>query len=237
MIPGDTLEKIARHRCPPGLSWQDLARFNWGTDNPAEVNRALIEIVGCKRLDPDPSQTVLDPARGVKAQILIPRIFRREGLPTDQSHTIIVRKLLPPPAVSITKLDKWFIPGQEICDIHYYVEGPRERADKVDVEVYASHYARATPQPEGDFLKFSFTEIDLPIRRRRYLISRPRAAYQAPEWRGESEATEGALKPRPGQTRYINAAFSPYTILLRYFKVASDAQARIRLDPFWIEFE
>lgn len=236
---GDTLASIVeRHRSrEPELTWQLLAVLNWGTDDPIEVNRALIEIVGCAELREDPSQTVLDPARGTNPQILIPRILRRDGLATEQTHTIALRSLKPATAIGITRLDRWFIPGDETCDIHYYVEGLRERADKVDFEVYASHYAKATAQPDGDFLKFSFTELDIPIRRRRYVLRQARTAYQVPEWRGESEAADGALKPRPDQTRYINAAFSPYTILLRYFKAAADANARIRLDPFWVEFE
>lgn len=234
---GETLGKIVASRCPQGVTWRDVARFNWGTDDPIEVNRALIEMVGCARLQEDPSQTVLDPSRGTNPQILVPRIFQRDGLSTEQTHTIVVRRLLPAPAISITRLDKWFIPGDETCDIHYYVEGVRERADKVDFEVYASHYAKATAQAVGDFLKFSFTELDIPIRRHRYLLKQTRTAYQIPEWRGESEAADGVLKPRPNQTRYINVAFSPYTIQLRYFKAAADANARIRLDPFWVEFE
>lgn len=236
---GDSLAAIVgRHQSrEPELTWQLIAVLNWGTDDPVEVNRALVEIVGCAELHEDPSQTVLDPARGTNPQILVPRIFRRDGLASEQTHTITLRKPKPATAIGITRLDRWFVPGDETCDIHYYVEGLRERADKVDFEVYASHYAKATPQPEGDFLKFSFTELDIPIRRRRYVLKQTRTAYQVPEWRGESEAADGALKPRPDQTRYINAAFSPYTILLRYFKAAADANARIRLEPFWVEFE
>jgi len=235
---GDTLAGIVAKKCEPGVSWQELARYNWATEVPEEVNRALIEIVGCSKVDPDPSKSVLDPALGTNAQILIPKIFKQGGLATDQTHTITVRKRLPAPAIRITKLDKWFIPGQESCDIDYALEGVKERADKVDFEVYASHYCRATAAAAGEFFTYSYTELDIPIRQR--VMSgeqRPGTAYRIRGWKGESEATDGVLKPRQGGTRYINVAFSPYTVLLRYYKNEADRKARIQLHPFWVEFE
>ncbi len=235
---GDTLARIAAEKCEAGISWRELALYNWGSDDADEVNRALIEIVGCSRIEADPSQSVLDPSLGTNPEILIPKIFRRSGLAVDQKHTIKVRRRLPATAIRITKLDKWFIPGQENCDIGYALEGVKERADKVDFEVYASHYAKAKPAASGHFLSFSYTELNVPIRKRVVAgEQRPRTTYSLLGWKGESEAPEGALKPRKGQTRYINVAFSPYTILLRYYKQKSDRQARIHLEPFWVEFE
>jgi len=133
--PGETLAQIAQKECEAGVGWRELALFNWGTDKPQEVNRALIEIVGCSLIKEDPSQSVLDPKLGTRGRLLIPKIFKCSGLSTDQTHTITIRKRLPVPAISITKLDKWFIPGQETCDIEYSLEGIKERADKVDFEV------------------------------------------------------------------------------------------------------
>ncbi len=234
---GETLAQIAKKECEAGVSWRELALYNWATDKPEEVNRALVEIVGCSRLKDDPSQSVLDPDLGTERRLLIPKIFKRSGLATDQTHTITIRKRLPAPAISITHLDKWFIPGEENCEIGYALEGIKERADKVDFEVYASHYAAATPKPQGDFLTYTYTELDTPIRKRVMAgEQRPGSRYRITGWKGESEAAAGALKPRPGATRYVNVAFSPYTILLRYYKKADDRRARIRLDPFWVEF-
>jgi hypothetical protein len=235
--PGETLAQIAEKECEPGVGWRELALFNWGTDKPEEVNRALIEIVGCSLIKEDPSQSVLDPKLGILGRLLIPKIFKCSGLSTDQTHTITIRKRLPAPAISITKLDKWFIPGQETCDIEYSLEGIKERADKVDFEVYASHYASATSIADGEFLTYSWTELDTPIRSRTFASEqRPGFTYRITGWKGESEAGKGALQPRKGATRYINVAFSPYTVLLRYYKNPSDRKARLRLDPFWVEF-
>jgi len=234
---GETLAQIANKECEPGVSWRELALYNWATDKPKEVNRALIEIVGCSEVKNDPSESVLDPGRGADGRLLIPKIFKRSGLGTDLTHTITVRKRLPAPAISITHLDKWFIPGQENCEIGYALEGVKLRADKVDFEVYASHYAAATPKPEGEFLTYTYAELDTPICKRPLSgEQRPGHGYRLTGWKGESEAGGGALQPRKGATRYINVAFSPYTVLLRYYKNPSDRKARLRLEPFWVEF-
>jgi len=235
--PGDTLASIVSRTCEPGVTWKDLARYNWGTDDPAEVNRALIEIVGCRKPEDDPSRSVLDPALGTNRRILVPRIFRRDGLPTEQTHSIFVRKILPAPAISITRLDKWFIPGQESCEIEFSLEGVKERADKVELEVYASNYAKAMPNQVGEFVNYSFSPLDIPVFAALLGVRRPRASYRYDGWKGESKAADGALKPRDGQPRYINVAFSPYTVLLRYYKQSADRRARICLEPFWVEFE
>ncbi|WP_308197959.1 HET-C-related protein [Anaeromyxobacter oryzisoli] len=47
---GETLERLARAN---GLTWQELARHNFGTAVPAEVNRLLRERVGCTRMTYD----------------------------------------------------------------------------------------------------------------------------------------------------------------------------------------
>ncbi|WNG20217.1 HET-C-related protein [Cystobacter fuscus] len=43
---GDTLDSIARAN---GLTWQELARYNFGTDVTAEVSRQLYSKVGCRK--------------------------------------------------------------------------------------------------------------------------------------------------------------------------------------------
>ncbi|MCA8958859.1 MAG: LysM peptidoglycan-binding domain-containing protein [Planctomycetes bacterium] len=43
---GDTLGSIAAEF---GITWQELATFNWGTDQPRMINRKLYEVVGCRK--------------------------------------------------------------------------------------------------------------------------------------------------------------------------------------------
>lgn len=47
---GESLESIAGQY---GLTWQDLARFNFGTDEPNEVNRCLHAYTGCRQRTKD----------------------------------------------------------------------------------------------------------------------------------------------------------------------------------------
>ena len=40
----------------------EFGLFNWGTKEKPEINRALVELVGCRKVDPaDPSKSELDP--------------------------------------------------------------------------------------------------------------------------------------------------------------------------------
>jgi hypothetical protein len=42
----------------------EFALYNWGTRDPAAINRALFELVGCRTLARDPVNSVLDASRG-----------------------------------------------------------------------------------------------------------------------------------------------------------------------------
>ncbi len=43
---GDTLVSIAADY---GMTWRQLASYNWGTQRPSEINRKLYEVVGCRK--------------------------------------------------------------------------------------------------------------------------------------------------------------------------------------------
>jgi LysM repeat protein len=43
---GDTLDKLAKK---VGITWKDLAKFNWGTDDPKQINNHLRWDVGCTK--------------------------------------------------------------------------------------------------------------------------------------------------------------------------------------------
>ena len=219
--------------------WKGFARYNWGTDVPREVNRWLAETIGIKTIDAnDPSKTVLKPADGMAAEVLIPKPWKQEGLVVDKLYTVAVRKRLPPVAVGISKLDKWFIPESESCDFKYELEGLEECADKVQFQVFASNYCKAEATAEGtDFLKYKFTAVDVPVYEEEIAEPKARTSNSQTGWKGKSNAADGVFKPRDAQDRYIDASQSPYTIHLRYFKDAADAQARIDLNPFWPLFE
>jgi hypothetical protein len=225
-------------KCRPNqITASELAIYNWGTDDPAEIRRALIEQVGCAEPQADPWKAKLDPALGPadRKPILIPKPWRQESLELKQTYTIKLKKCLPAPAVAITRLDKWFIPGDETCRFEYSLEGTKERADRVDFDVYASHYCSATLTDR----KPAFTPITdgKPIFHKPVMTNAGRTATGTdPGWRGETDAADGILKKR-GEARYIDVACSPYTVLVRYYKSEDDKEARIRLDPFWPRFD
>ncbi len=235
----DTLASIVSNKCKEGITWQDLALFNWGTDKPTEVNRALVEIIGCSEIDSaDPSKSKLDPAfgpEGGEKKIYIPELWKSEGLDVEKEHTIKVKKLAPAPAISITKLDKWFIPEIEKCEIKYALEGLKARADKVELEVYGSNYCESSDWNKG-LGKFDKLHPDTPVYKEKlHDQTDERKEYGLPqEWKGKTNADKGLFKVKEdGKDRYVNVAFSPYTVNFRYYKAGDDKNARIILHPFW----
>jgi hypothetical protein len=60
-----------------------------------------------------------------------------------------------------------------------------------------------------------------------------RSAATFSTWKGESKAADGVLKPRGEAARFINAASSPYTVVVRYFQEESQKKALLRIDSFW----
>jgi hypothetical protein len=236
----DTLETIAASdKCEPGTTWQHLALYNWGTTDPHEVNRALIELVGCKKVDAlNAEKSLLDPKLGTTQALHVPKSWPLPAaLAVEKTHTLKLRRRFPPPAAVLTKVDPWFIPETENCDIGWRIEGVKARADKLDLDVYASNYCKATPTADGDFFKFAYAAVDVPILQKRAISeATERKTDTYTDWKGESEAGDGMLKPRAGKKRYIDVACSPYTVLLRYYKSDADKDARITIKTFWPRF-
>lgn len=84
---GETIESLARS-C--GLSWQELARFNWGTSIPNEINYHLRDFVGCTKRTRDGHNYIFDSA-DEPGIVYLPRTWSVAGLATDLDHTIRVR--------------------------------------------------------------------------------------------------------------------------------------------------
>ncbi len=227
----------------PGISWKQLALYNWGTDVPAEVNRALEETVGLKVVDPaDPKNSQFDTGRGPggACKILLPKIWASDPLDENTVQRISVKKRRPVPAVSIKSLTCWFIPKDDSCQLKYSLEGATATADKVDCEVFPTRYVQenkggelvaATPHTDKDkeyiFQKEKVFEEKTPDTK----LKPPATDRDFNAWKGESQATQGLLKHAGGGT-YLSYACAPYTVQLRYFKAEGDNKARILLDPF-----
>jgi len=85
---GETLAQIATDN---GLTWQELAKFNWDTATPDEINEHLRHDVGKTKKTRDGYNYVFadsdDPGF-----LYIPKPWQQAGLVTEQQHTIRVKQ-------------------------------------------------------------------------------------------------------------------------------------------------
>ena len=95
---GDTLQSIAERETAEGnpVTWQKLARFNWGTDEPEEVNAFMRDKLGSRRRS-ESNDFVISADDEPREQLLVPRSFTRGGLSVDKLYTLrIAGKKTPP---------------------------------------------------------------------------------------------------------------------------------------------
>lgn len=95
---GDTLRAIAERETSAGnpMTWQQLARFNWGTDDEAEANAFLRDHLGARKRGPD-NNFILSPDDSPREGLLIPLHFELRNLPVGNSYTLRVRRREAPP--------------------------------------------------------------------------------------------------------------------------------------------
>jgi len=251
--PGDTLESIALAKCPTlgAKGWELVARFNWGTARKEELLRVLIETIGVKADQfanasalAKPHKLVLAPDSDLDAKILVPEVWTKGAVDLLKKHKVKVKPIkVGYNAVRIEKLDPWFIPGKEQCELEWGLEGDAERATKLSVEVFGNKYCDATAYNDGlgtyadpaDLIDEPIYAADISTQ----INARSKAQSLTTAWKGEASTAKGVLGRKTGTAgvRHINVAFSPYTVHFRYFKVAGDAKARLALEPFWPQFK
>ncbi len=95
---GDTLQSIAERETAAGnpVTWQEIAKYNWGTDDENEVNEYLRDELGCRWRDAD-NNFVISADDEPASDLLIPLSFKKEGLALSRTHTIRVRMKKSPP--------------------------------------------------------------------------------------------------------------------------------------------
>ena len=64
---------------------------------------------------------------GHDGKIPLPEDYKDNIFEASNRYRLSVQKVAAPTAISITNLDKWFIPGVETCDIRYTLEGDSAR--------------------------------------------------------------------------------------------------------------
>jgi hypothetical protein len=214
------------------ITWQELAQFNWATSDPREVNRALVETIGCRKIDEkDPSNTEFEPLnrspQNPSPQIAVPKLLTKPIEP-GKTYTIKLKKRKPAPAVAITGLTRWFVPQTGKFEVKYSLEGIKERADKVDFEVHTQNYYEDLLDEKGNKTGDTKSLGNQLLLQRRAIYSvadtrAPSAEESFGGWKGESEADKGVL----AKPAYINYGCAPYTVLLRYYKNDADKDTRI----------
>lgn len=95
---GDTLERIAERETANGnpITEEDLALFNFGTDDPDTIDECLRDELGCRKRDADNRFVIADDDTG-RGELKIPLPFSREGLALDREHTLRTRRLISVP--------------------------------------------------------------------------------------------------------------------------------------------
>lgn len=242
----DTLEDIVKKAEFKIKDWKVLAQYNFGTSEPREVLRALAETVGVATADmskpesaANPEKVKLVPDATLNPKLLIPEAFAKDNIELDKKHKLTVNALRAPSAVAFSVLDKWFVPNLEKCELKYVLEGDGDTADKVQLDVFGSNYCECSDWNKGlGTYGDPVAMIDKPIFAKDLSGDSKKQKeneLSGPGWKGEASTTDGILGRKTGSAaaRYINAAFSPYTVHLRYFKADGDKKARLILEPFW----
>lgn len=243
---GKTLADVAAE-AGPGIDWKMVAVLNWGTARPADVVRAIAETIGVNLKDlldktkcDAPETLPFAPHKNVEAKLRIPQVYKAEGLALKKTHTVKVTRTKAASAVAIEKLDKWFIPQAEECQMEYALTGDAATADKLRIDVFASNYCECSDwnQGVGKYKKEElakepvFTKADLPA---------DANAKKEFKWKGECTTKKGMLgvKLKDEDKRYINVAFSPYTVQFTYHKAALPETNRpqLMLEAFWPQWE
>ena len=135
---GETLESVAQRH---GLSWQELAKFNWGTAAPPEVNKRLRFVLGCTKKDAAGNNYVFDDA-DEPGVLYVPRPWKLGGLSTDLAHSLRVRRIRPRLSLRIDDPFLGFVADTPV-DVRY-ADGSSEKLETNEdgvVEVKADRFS------------------------------------------------------------------------------------------------
>jgi hypothetical protein len=88
-----------------GMTWEALAKFNWGTDVPDEINKHLGDDVGCTKKTTDGKNYIFDDSDS-PGIVFLPKKWRQSGLATNQVHVIRVQNVITNNYVEITYVNE-----------------------------------------------------------------------------------------------------------------------------------
>lgn len=93
----DTLKAIAEREIAAGneVTWQEIAKFNWGTDDEDEVNEYLRDELGTHKRD-ESNNFVISDDDEPNSDLLIPVRFKKTGMALNTTHTLRVKQKTSP---------------------------------------------------------------------------------------------------------------------------------------------
>jgi hypothetical protein len=89
---GETLDGLAKS---VDMTWQQLAKFNWSTDVPDEINVHLRDAVGCRKKTASGKNYIFDDADS-PGIVYLPKPWIRLDRDTTETHVIRVRRITRP---------------------------------------------------------------------------------------------------------------------------------------------
>jgi hypothetical protein len=114
---GETLASIAEKY---GLTWQDLAQFNFGTSVPDKVNRCLHEYIGCTQRAKD-GKTYLLSDEDVPGILYVPKALDPLTLAAGKRHRIQVKRPRLFSRVEVQTVDEF---GHRVGDVDLILRSP-----------------------------------------------------------------------------------------------------------------
>lgn len=98
----ETLAIVAKSN---SMTWKELAKFNWGTDDPKEINKHLRDSLGCTKKTSDGKNYIFT-SKDDPGILYIPCQWKKQGLVTEKKHTICVTQA--DPILDIVQVDDYF---------------------------------------------------------------------------------------------------------------------------------
>ncbi len=140
---GDTLESVATAN---GLTWQQLARFNWGTEDQKEINRCLREIVGCTKRTAD-GKSYKFHSSDDPGLLYVPKPLQLPGLALNRPYVLRVSRPKLHGRVTIQTVDYF---GHPLPNVKLHLN-PIKRGAPMDCETNDKGVFASSKVESGDY--------------------------------------------------------------------------------------
>ena len=205
---GDSLESLAT---PVGLTWQQLAEFNWGTSLPARIHEHMRDDVGCTRFADDGVSLVFDDGDD-PGLVRVPRTWRLADVPLDRPSRLRISPEPPARCMTIS-----FLVSAEAGLADAY---PRYVLESADGRYAEERTARDDLVPGDHFLQLVFDELPLDTT---YTLTRWHDAETSEVLFRDAPGPSIVDQSRPGARGLIEGAFTGLVGLVSLGELAMDA--------------